>query len=1081
MRSHHLAAAILAAIAPLAAIGCEDGPNDPYSPAPATAGSTWNDGQHTNTVGSASANYDAGNSSATNAVDLCSADQIAAARKKYFAAPILPPGVAAGIDLAGGPAGDGNAQFDPGDPTKVDGSYYASAAYRSKETWVGVTLEKAEQVLCQSSPTSFYYGLTNQAGWGDAQEISVVYDTNTRLLQEMDFSPGYMGTVELDSPKDSSGKSTHYSWNLQYQPVQVSVGGGTPTGLTIDWGDEDPTHPASYHAVVRALYNAFVNTYPNGFPQEANCEATSHCSALNLGGNGFMFFYPFQMGFYTASAFSGSAQTNSILVGITLQKTKLLGFSNANVTLRLDAAGSGPQAVTNKVFGTQKNCNYRLGQDYQLFHDTCVAPFDAANPPPPSESNQIEDNKLFGSLLHGDEDYTFDIVGVDPNFGASSLSPTAVVGDSDRPKAGDLARSLTYDQNALGPLTTDYANNDASNPANLDSHGRGLLDLEWLTLVQRYMQQNVGVTADLGDPDCIANPGRYGAATCAAPSDCATGYVCQSKQCVAPAGTTPTPGACGPYACGAGGLKVCSGLEGAVTTAPPASVSDYVMLGGGSPTQLKANAVGKAAFTFSDLQAGMHPSATWQVHFCSAPASTLIDPTTGMIDPAAAGQLCPSPGSAYPGPFNQMMYQVQRNLDKATQKAHPELNDPRFYFERFANSAIKFFMNADNPAATVTTIDATPLDPYSIFYDAIGAGQFEIAEYVDRRAVNTGSLKQPLDLVITADPVDGIINDYTFTAFNFRGETAVYEALTQVSTDLPGAEEVLLSNVVGSPVLVNAYAPYGGYPCAINTDPSKCLGFTGPVDASGNPILKVYAPAWGHTIFNIASGTSSSPSGVQITAIQPLLGQATVSLPIYKDPYDIFNTTNKVVGAVSKMIPYLPKQQYVGFPVAFDGSRDKFVSTYNVDFSGTTLSLSVDWDIPTANINAPESINKLPVDLGIKAIETTDFFGDVFVCAETDPISLVPELLTVHMYTSAQNVLDYLAKYDGATHSGVPYPNAVVDCGIVLTYSSYGNKLDYITSQANGFRLGINATSGTIGRIVDVTVFDPSVVGTLGQ
>src|SRR5262249_11921870 len=148
----------------------------------------------------------------------------------------------------------------------------------------------------------------------------------------------------------------------------------------------------------------------------------------------------FQIGVYTASAVSDSTANNSVLSGITLQKTKLVGISNAAVTMRLDAAGKGPEGIAKNVLGAKKTCDFVLGQGLITFRGTCIEPSDAANPAPAdgSSSNKIEDNKLFGAMRHGDQTYLFDIVGIDPEFGATSLADTAVIGDGDRPKAGDL-------------------------------------------------------------------------------------------------------------------------------------------------------------------------------------------------------------------------------------------------------------------------------------------------------------------------------------------------------------------------------------------------------------------------------------------------------------------------------------------------------------------------------------------------------------------------------------------------------------------------------------------------------------------
>jgi hypothetical protein len=70
------------------------------------------------------------------------------------------------------------------------------------------------------------------------------------------------------------------------------------------------------------------------------------------------------------------------------------------------------------------------------------------------------------------------------------------------------------------------------------------------------------------------------------------------------------------------------------------------------------------------------------------------------------------------------------------------------------------------------------------------------------------------------------------------------------------------------------------------------------------------------------------------------------------------------------------------------------------------------------------------------------------------------------MYTSAGTVLNWFSAHPGASSS----------CGMVFRYSPIGNYLDFITSQTNGVRLGINPGAGG-GRVVDVVLFDPTTIG----
>jgi hypothetical protein len=88
--------------------GCEDGPNQTYSPAPANAGNIWNGpagagglGDGGSFVGTSTEGYDA-SFGGTNLNQLCNATTEKAVWTSLFSQAIAVPGVAGGIDIAGG-------------------------------------------------------------------------------------------------------------------------------------------------------------------------------------------------------------------------------------------------------------------------------------------------------------------------------------------------------------------------------------------------------------------------------------------------------------------------------------------------------------------------------------------------------------------------------------------------------------------------------------------------------------------------------------------------------------------------------------------------------------------------------------------------------------------------------------------------------------------------------------------------------------------------------------------------------------------------------------------------------------------
>ena len=186
-----------------------------------------------------------------------------------------------------------------------------------------------------------------------------------------------------------------------------------------------------------------------------------------------------------------------------------------------------------------------------------------------------------------------------------------------------------------------------------------------------------------------------------------------------------------------------------------------------------------------------------------------------------------------------------------------DLGSRRFFFQQWMLAVIKYLESADDPHATLADIDANPVDVNELFFDSAGGG-FESAEYVFRSTVDS-AMQPPTDLQVTVQLQTSILNDWQFGRYNFRGEKALYTVLdTNPGTDLPGAENLYLTNIVGSPLLVSTY---GSPSCAVNTDSTNAAcgatstkaAVTGPVDALGNPLLTGYAPAFGQSVFNIAA------------------------------------------------------------------------------------------------------------------------------------------------------------------------------------------------------------------------------------
>ncbi|MFO0661991.1 MAG: hypothetical protein U0165_19490 [Polyangiaceae bacterium] len=388
-----------------------------------------------------------------------------------------------------------------------------------------------------------------------------------------------------------------------------------------------------------------------------------------------------------------------------------------------------------------------------------------------------------------------------------------------------------------------------------------------------------------------------------------------------------------------------------------------------------------------------------------------------------------------------------------------EAQDVRFFWKAYFTSIVKYLFVAGSADETPDGVHAVKVDPNNLFFDSIGSGQFELGEYVDRRFAS--KTRDPVDLVISADVKNGIFSTYDFSNEIYRGETLLYSSVQESENDGVGEEDTgLLTNVFGSPVLRNGWtdssAGKSAYYCATHLDPNNCDGQLPPLDANGDvllddigrPLLAGYPGAFGSSTTALALGTTP----VKILETYPSIQQAKVSMPRFSNPYD---PSSASLGNLELLIPWLPKQPGVGFPVALSGTIDKFVETAQLDLSGTTITANIDYD---AAIDPSTGQPASDGSLQFLAVETTDFLGEVFMCRDSG----TGDILGVRMYTPVAEILEWL----------VAHPSQYEQCGIIIRYSPYNNYVDYITSLTNGVRLGITQGGG-FGRVVDVTLFVP--------
>jgi hypothetical protein len=604
-------------------------------------------------------------------------------------------------------------------------------------------------------------------------------------------------------------------------------------------------------------------------------------------------------------------------------------------------------------------------------------------------ADATEKAKLLGGIEHSTERFHFDVSGVDVNFSDNTLAADNVVRDADRPTDDDYASEFQVDQSTLGLVLNDRTGNQHAGA--LDLHMMGLIYAEYVSQVQAALNATLPAAKrhPIGDPACLTGAGN-------------------------------------PKADG------CTGFEGFAIPTAATRIDDAALA-----TQAGLPASGSR---LTSLRTGMKPGHQ-SVGFCDG---------MNRVD-------CITVGDTFVTSFNRML-EVYAQGD--ARNLPTEMKDARFFYRLWSIAFFKFLMAEKVDGSTkFSDVHNAPLQYDDLFFDSVGAGQFEISEYVDRRFAS--ATQDPTDIRLEADIHNGIVDSYDFSREIYRGETALYLSARTNTMDSAGKEPALLTNVFGSPAIAAAWKDEGpgkdAFTCA--TDVTRAKGCSTPpalnngvplLDDHGRPIMSQYKGAFSATGTVLHLG-GQSPIKLATSTAMAAIQSAMISLPLHADSYDL--TTPPLDPAkryFDFLVPYLPKQPGVGFPVALSGTRDKFIDTAQIDLTGTTVSANVDIDLFDPLYPAK--------GYTLKAVETTDFLGYVFLCVDPDS----NDVLAVKMYSPAADILDWIDKH----------PATVDSCGMVVRYSPYNNFPDYITSLTNGVRLGITQGGG-FGRVVDVTLFSP--------
>jgi hypothetical protein len=1038
-----------AALASMGTVGCEDGPNQNYSPTSPNAAANQNGGP-----GSAvdPATKDFGYlHGGTNANVLCDGPTLHKVWGMMDNQPILPPTSIGGVNMAGP---DCNA---------------------TSCSWNGLTIEQAEKVLCQGNNAGDLFGDGSlNTCWGDSNEVCAHYSVTTHKINFMNIDllgvPGYNGALNLKGCAGTASEGHSYvigaftqmqrdgnNWEVDWNSAKVAG----------DWRNE--------------FTSALMCTF-SGLPKDPDCNSSGRCIQGNFGDVGYLYVPVLGAAIWVANQNAAQPQP-SIMYRIDVYLSKVTPFALDTPYLKFDA--EGPTATSATPLGKNTTpCVLKMGMTYGDFLKQCVQVSGNA------AQDQSELNKLLGGISHTTERFAFNVSGVDVNFSDSHLAVDAIVKDSDLPQNDDPAGSFNVDQDTLGALAQDLPNNDPTQTKK-DLHGTGIVYLQWARRVERA----ISALLVAKDP---ATPVRY-----------IGDPACMGANAFANAG--------------AGATKGCTGFEEIVTPMPArfigaatlaaepnivaATLPDGTDVTAKSMPQVIANMLlglkpGHQKTAFCDDHSNVPQS------YANCDANSLDVPTSQWT----AGE----------GDTFQTGYQrVFKVLGGSKVSRLPsEVQDVRFYFKEWGQALIQY-MKAEGAAAsggstdgstvTLDAVDAQVVDGYNLFFDSIGAGQFEQMEYVERSFTNMST--PPLDFVFEADVRNGIQDAYHFDRYLYRDEKALYTAMIDGrdnAAHAPGSQDTtLLTNVFGSPVLHSGWKDHtkdtctgcGGpkytpFYCATHNDPIPCGNQVAPlacslnagktcitdadcapsgagtcivaVDQFGQPMLAPYEGAFLNNATAFTLGGGASPSvAVPITQVYgkgdtaamdgtyPDIQQVMIQIPLHQNPYDMTSAPpNGGAPSAQVLTDWNPKQPGIGFPVALTGTRDRFIETYQMDLSGDQVTANVDYDFQLDTHMQPTQ------QILFMAVETTDFLGDLFVCQD----SATHDLLTARMYTSVQSILDWFAAH----------PNAYNACQIITRYSPYGNYADYITSLQNGVRLSVTQGGG-FGRIVDGTLFDPTL------
>ena len=1047
---------LLAAPAAFAIAGCEDGPNQPYGPAPPGAGGWNNGGGSWNDPGMQGFTSGGGG---TNAVNICTAAQQQVQWSKAFTAPLTPPFGAAGIDLSAG------------------------------GTFNAVTIEDIEKglngnlQLCQGfNGAGFCNDGSGSPGysWGESNQVNTCYDASTHAVTFFLLLPGYDGEATFTLPAmykgqpvpwakaqdGSTGKDLKYVWHIGK--------GVTENGTILDmgWGPADGglthTKQGVSDAVANKLFLALTYTFnptligitdktvnpPLTFITDPsfNCLPRALCrtstnpdlSGGNYGARTVALYADFALSNSTDPA-SASAPSD-----IYMYPVKYMPYSFSTYNVGLDTfvgpntdpniqppiyGAYTPAGVLSPPGGTQTPfCTLYMGQKWGDFQKACLAVSGD------SMTDMTTLNKLLGAQHHAPEWFVFSVNGQNQNFSATDAElapPNYILADSEhQPPNDSVATDLFNDIRSYGVPVNDLRGDQW--PA-APSDGSALQKLEDKKMQGQDMHGTgaiMGYYRQLVFDDLRAQMTAFGLTPAVDPTTCYIG------------GANPVGYKFAPN-------SGCTGFEMMVTASFPAGVSS------GCATSI----TDPNCTTWQDtMDLGPYPYGLFAptVFRSGDPVvDFMADPSYGLPDDTWI-----SANNLVQGSLLQVQY-VMGHGDLS--KLPPAARDWRYYLRFWAQAYVRYLLNRSlNPTWHDLYTDScggVPGGCRDINYDALffdlnsGLDKFE---YIDRTPAVRG-MGPPIDFEYNILIYSSNTQSMNFYQRLTRAEKAMYQAMLPAGhkTDVPGSNDnVNVSDLFGAPALaalVGSLSPgtqSDAYTCATQLPtPADCP--SGPptdrfgamlVDGAGNPLLTNY-----HGLFTGTPFTIGSVLPVKQT-LPNVLG-AIVDVPNYDDPYDSTSKNNPI----SVFVPNIQSQPGVGFEIPINAQRSQFIQTGSLDFSGVTVTFNVDY------IPQYDKMTGALTGARIAAVETEDFLGEVFPCMDPN----TGDLLRVKMYSSSLDILNWLDAHPGSRTA----------CNVFVRMSPYNNWPDYIWSTTNGVLLSIEpGAGGGPPRVSDTTLFDPTLL-----